>query len=272
MARHPPASGGVLVSEAATVPVVHAVNVVKRYGEREVLRGVSLNVMPGQVVCVIGPSGSGKTTFLRCINHLEKIDGGMIEVNGELIGYRRNADGTLREDSEASIARQRQQIGFVFQRFNLWPHKRVIDNVIEGPVKVKGVPRPEAMATAERLLDQVGLLSRANDYPGRLSGGQQQRVAIARSLAMQPRLMLFDEPTSALDPETVGDVLDVIRDLAKGGMTMVIVTHEMGFARDAADQVVVFDEGLILESGPPDQVFGSPREARTGEFLSRVLR
>ena len=251
--------------------MVHAVDVTKQFGRHEILRGVSLDVARGEVVCIIGPSGSGKTTFLRCINHLERIDGGLIEVDGELIGYRRMPDGTLREDTERAVARRRQQIGFVFQRFNLWPHKTVLGNLIEGPVKVAGRARAEAEETAHELLKKVGLADKATAYPGRLSGGQQQRVGIARALAMHPKLMLFDEPTSALDPETIGDVLDVMRTLAAEGMTMVVVTHEMGFAREVANRVAIIDEGRIIEVGPPAQVLGSPQQERTRQFLSKVL-
>ncbi|TML40156.1 MAG: amino acid ABC transporter ATP-binding protein, partial [Actinobacteria bacterium] len=210
----------------------------KRFGRLEVLKGVSLDVKRGEVVCVIGPSGSGKTTFIRCIHHLEKIDGGRIEVNGHLIGYREQ-NGKLIEDSERSIARQRAEIGMVFQRFNLFPHKTALENVIEAPVQVRGVPKRQAIQQAEELLRRVGLADKRDVYPGKLSGGQQQRVAIARALAMRPALMLFDEPTSALDPEVIGEVLDVMKELALEGMTMIVVTHEMGFAREAADRVVM---------------------------------
>jgi len=249
---------------------MRARDVVKRFGKREVIRGVSLEVHERQVTCLVGPSGSGKTTFLRCINHLEHIDGGTIEVNGELIGFRER-DGKLVPDSPRSIARQRQQIGFVFQRFNLWPHKTVLENVTEGPVAVQGRNREEADALGRSLLDKVGLAGRYDDWPSRLSGGQQQRVAIARALAMNPRLILFDEPTSALDPETIGEVLGVMQQLAEEGMTMIIVTHEMGFAREVADTVVVLDEGRVIEAGPPAQVFDSPAEERTRRFLSKIL-
>ncbi len=259
------------MSAGDTLPMVHAHDVVKRYGRNEILHGVSLDVARGEVVCIIGPSGSGKTTFLRCINHLEAIDGGVIEVDGELIGYRRAPDGSLRPDTERAVARRRQQIGFVFQRFNLWPHMTVLDNLILGPVKVGGVSRSEAIARAEDLLEKVGLSEKRDVYPGRLSGGQQQRVGIARALAMQPKLMLFDEPTSALDPETIGEVLDVMRTLAEGGMTMVVVTHEMGFAREVAHRVAVMDAGNLIEIGEPAQVFGNPASERTRTFLSKVL-
>ncbi len=251
--------------------VMRAVDVVKRYGRNEVLRGISLAVRVREVVCIIGPSGSGKTTFLRCINHLERIDGGQIEVNGHLIGYRRRADGTLAEDSERNIARQRTEIGFVFQRFNLWPHRTALENVVEAPMRVRGVPREQAVAEGEKLLARVGLAEKRDAYPNRLSGGQQQRVAIARALAIRPSLMLFDEPTSALDPEMIGEVLEVMRELAVGGMTMIVVSHEMGFAREVADRMVMMDEGRILEAAPPDEFFDAPRHERTKQFLSKIL-
>jgi polar amino acid transport system ATP-binding protein len=233
-------------------------------------RGVDLEVGRGETVCVIGPSGSGKSTFLRCINHLEKIDSGRIEVNGHLIGYRER-NGSLIEDSERSIARQRAEIGMVFQRFNLFPHKTALGNVIEAPIHVRGLPGAEAVAAGERLLDRVGLADKRDVYPGKLSGGQQQRVAIARALAMNPAVMLFDEPTSALDPEVIGEVLEVMEELAREGMTMIVVTHEMGFARHAADRVAMMDDGRIIEEGPPDRFFDSPREERTGQFLAKIL-
>ncbi|TMM34364.1 MAG: amino acid ABC transporter ATP-binding protein [Actinobacteria bacterium] len=242
----------------------------KRFGRLEVLKGVSLEVKRGEVVCVIGPSGSGKTTFIRCIHHLEKIDGGRIEVNGHLIGYREQ-NGKLIEDSERSIARQRAEIGMVFQRFNLFPHKTALENVIEAPVQVRGVPKRQAIQQAEELLRRVGLADKRDVYPGKLSGGQQQRVAIARALAMRPALMLFDEPTSALDPEVIGEVLDVMKELALEGMTMIVVTHEMGFAREAADRVVMMDDGRIIEEGTPEHFFREPREERTKQFLSKIL-
>ena len=250
--------------------VVNAVDVHKRFGRLEVLKGISLEVRKRETVCIIGPSGSGKTTFIRCVNHLEKIDGGRIEVNGELIGYREK-DGKLVEDSERSIARQRTQIGMVFQRFNLFPHKTALENVIEAPVHVLGVGKEQAVADAEVLLARVGLADKRDVYPGKLSGGQQQRVAIARALAMKPALMLFDEPTSALDPEVIGEVLDVMEELAHEGMTMIVVTHEMGFAKVAADRVVMMDEGVILEEGEPEQMFDAPAHDRTKQFLSKIL-
>jgi polar amino acid transport system ATP-binding protein len=250
--------------------VVRATDVHKRFGRLEVLKGVSLDVAKGETVCIIGPSGSGKTTFIRCINHLEKIDSGRIEVNGHLIGYRER-NGKLVEDSERSIARQRTQIGMVFQRFNLFPHKTALGNVIEAPTRVLGVPRDRAVAEAEALLGRVGLADKRDVYPGKLSGGQQQRVAIARALAMRPALMLFDEPTSALDPEVIGEVLAVMEELAHEGMTMIVVTHEMGFARHAADRVVMMDDGRIIEEGPPDTLFDSATNERTRQFLSKIL-
>jgi len=252
-------------------PVMRAENVVKRFGRLEVLKGVSLEVEPRQVVCVIGPSGSGKTTFIRCINHLEKIDAGRIEVNGHLIGYRER-NGKLVEDTEANIARQRAEIGMVFQRFNLFPHKTALGNVIEAPVHVRGVPKERAIAQGKALLERVGLGDKLDVYPGKLSGGQQQRVAIARALAMNPALMLFDEPTSALDPEVIGEVLDVMKNLAfELGTTMIVVTHEMGFAREVADRVVMMDDGAIIEEAPPQQFFDHPSQERTKRFLSKIL-
>jgi polar amino acid transport system ATP-binding protein len=250
--------------------VVRAVDVEKRFGRLEVLKGVSLDVAKRETICVIGPSGSGKTTFIRCVNHLEKIDGGRIEVNGHLIGYRER-DGNLVEDSERSIAKQRTQVGMVFQRFNLFPHKTALENVIEAPVHVLGVPRKQAVDEATELLRRVGLLGKRDTYPGKLSGGQQQRVAIARALAMKPALMLFDEPTSALDPEVIGEVLSVMEELAHEGMTMIVVTHEMGFARVAADRVVMMDDGRIIEEGTPERLFDEPEHARTRQFLSKIL-
>jgi polar amino acid transport system ATP-binding protein len=252
-------------------PIVKAEEVEKYFGRHQVLRGVSLEVQRGEVVCILGPSGSGKTTFLRCINHLERIDGGRIEVNGHLIGYRPGRNGGLVEDTERNIAKQRTEIGFVFQRFNLWPHKTALENIIEAPVKVRKVSRDEAVAQGEALLARVGLADKRNAFPGRLSGGQQQRVAIARALAMRPALMLFDEPTSALDPEMIGEVLEVMKELAAEGMTMVVVSHEMGFAREAADRIVMMDEGVIVEQAPPAEFFAAPREARTRQFLSKIL-
>jgi len=257
-------------AEQATEIVVRAVGVHKWYGRLHVLDDVNLEVRQRETVCIIGPSGSGKSTFLRCINHLEKIDTGRIEVNGHLIGYRER-NGTLVEDSEASIAKQRQEIGMVFQRLNLFPHKTALGNVIEAPTKVLGIPQDQAIATAEVLLDRVGLGDKRDVYPGKLSGGQQQRVAIARALAMNPALMLFDEATSALDPEVIGEVLEVMEELAHEGMTMIVVTHEMGFARRVADRVVMMDEGTFIEEAPPDRFFDAPARERTKQFLSKIL-
>jgi len=250
--------------------MVQARRVRKRFGQLEVLSGVDLTVDRGQVVCLLGPSGSGKSTLLRCINHLERIDGGEIWVNGHLVGYRR-ANGKKYEMAPRQIAAQRRDIGMVFQRFNLFPHRTALQNVVEAPVYVRGEPVATARERARALLDRVGLADRANHYPAQLSGGQQQRVAIARALAMQPALMLFDEPTSALDPELVGEVLDVMRDLARDGMTMIVVTHEVGFAREAADAVLFMDGGVIVESGPPRDILSNPQHERTRAFLSKVL-
>jgi polar amino acid transport system ATP-binding protein len=250
--------------------VVSARDVRKRFGRLDVLKGVSLEVRRGETVCLIGPSGSGKTTFIRCLNHLEKIDGGRIEVNGRLMGYREQ-NGRLVEDRERSIARQRTQVGMVFQRFNLFPHKTALENITEAPIRVLGTPSAQAAAEAEALLARVGLADKRNTYPGKLSGGQQQRVAIARALAMNPALMLFDEPTSALDPEVTGEVLAVMEELAGGGMTMIVVTHEMGFAKVAADRIAMMDDGQIVEEGPPEHFFLEPCEQRTRLFLSKIL-
>jgi polar amino acid transport system ATP-binding protein len=255
---------------AATDIVVEATDVHKYFGRLHVLKGVSLTVKRRETVVIIGASGSGKTTFLRCINHLEKIQSGQIRVNGHLIGYREQA-GKLVEDRERNIARQRQEIGMVFQRFNLFPHMTALQNVMEAPVHVRGVAEAEARTTAEALLERVGLSTKKDAYPSQLSGGQQQRIAIARALAMKPALMLFDEPTSALDPEMIGEVLDVMAELAHEGMTMVVVSHEMGFSREAADRVIFVDDGQIVEEGEPEQVFSSPREERTKAFLSKIL-
>jgi polar amino acid transport system ATP-binding protein len=245
--------------------------VYKSFGKTEVLRGLDMEVTRGEVVVVLGPSGSGKSTLLRCINHLEKLDAGRIYVDGELVGYRERG-GRLREDSERDIARKRSQIGLVFQRFNLFPHLTALGNVTEAPIHVKKVPRKDAEAAGRRLLAQVGLADKVDEHPARLSGGQQQRVAIARALAMQPKLMLFDEPTSALDPELVGEVLDVMKSLARETkMTMIVVTHEMGFAREVADRAVFMDEGVIIEQGVPEEMFSNPREPRTQSFLGRIL-
>ena len=242
----------------------------KRFGRLEVLKGIDLSVDRGQVMCILGPSGSGKSTFLRCINHLEKINSGRLWVDGELVGYRQDGD-KLYELHESEVARKRAEIGMVFQHFNLFPHMTALENVTLAPVRVKGLPRSDARNRGQQLLQRVGLGDKLSTYPVALSGGQQQRVAIARALAMEPKLMLFDEPTSALDPELVGDVLDAMRQLARDGMTMIVVTHEMGFAREVADQVVFMDEGVVVESGPPAEVLGSPRHERTRAFLSKVL-
>jgi polar amino acid transport system ATP-binding protein len=249
--------------------VLLATGVQKHFGRLHVLKGVSLELSRGEVVCLIGPSGSGKTTFLRCVNHLEAIDGGRIEVDGELIGYRERR-GKLVEDSERAIARKRSRIGMVFQRFNLFPHKTALENVIEAPLHVLGMPKERCVTEGERLLERVGLGDKRDVYPGKLSGGQQQRVAIARALAMKPALMLFDEPTSALDPEMIGEVLAVMSELANE-MTMLVVTHEMGFAREAANRVAMMDDGQIVEEAPPSELFGAPAEERTRRFLSKIL-
>jgi len=251
-------------------PIVQAIDVHKRFGQTEVLKGIDLLVQPKETVVIIGPSGSGKTTFLRCINHLEKIDRGAIYVGGQLIGYRKQGDQMV-EDSERNIAAQRARIGMVFQRFNLFPHMTALDNVIEAPVHVKKESKEASTRKALDLLAKVGLSDKANNYPAQLSGGQQQRVAIARALAMDPMLMLFDEATSALDPELVGEVLKVMEQLAVEGMSMVVVTHEMGFAREVADRVIFMDNGQVVESGHPTQVFDTPQHERTKAFLSKIL-
>ena len=251
--------------------VVQASDVEKWFGDLQVLKGVSLNVKRGEVVVIVGPSGSGKTTFIRCINHLEKIQKGRIFVNGQLIGYRER-NGRLIEDTERNIARQRCEIGMVFQRFNLFPHLTALGNIIEAPVHVRGVAKAEAVEIARALLARVGLADKAESYPAQLSGGQQQRIAIARALAMRPSLMLFDEATSALDPEMIGEVLEVMKELAREGMTMIAVTHEMGFAREVADRVVMMDEGRIIEDTPPDRFFTAPSSDRSKAFLARIIR
>ncbi|CAM3137291.1 amino acid ABC transporter ATP-binding protein [Prescottella defluvii] len=253
-----------------TTPMVRAERVCKNYGALQVLRGISLEIEAGQVLCLIGPSGSGKSTFLRCINHLERVDAGRLYVDGELVGYAERG-GKLHELSPRAAARQRRDIGMVFQHFNLFPHRTALENIIEAPMQVKKVPRAKAVQRARDLLDQVGLSAKADAYPAQLSGGQQQRVAIARALAMDPKLMLFDEPTSALDPELVGEVLGVMKQLAKDGMTMVVVTHEMGFAREVADQLVFMDGGVVVESGEPGQLLTDPQQERTKAFLSKLL-
>jgi polar amino acid transport system ATP-binding protein len=256
-------------SEVSTDHLVEAVNVIKHFGHNEVLKGIDLTVDRGEVVCLLGPSGSGKTTFLRLINQMETLTGGRIWVGGELIGIEER-NGKLYVRKDADIARQRSRVGMVFQRFNLFPHMTALENVIEAPIKVKKIPRATAESEARDLLEMVGLADRASYYPAQLSGGQQQRVAIARALAMKPELMLFDEPTSALDPELVGEVLKVMRDLAAGGTTMIVVTHEMAFAREAADRVVFMDGGVVVEEGAPDDVLLNPSHERTRNFLRRV--
>jgi polar amino acid transport system ATP-binding protein len=249
--------------------LVRALNVTKSFGDHHVLKGIDLTVDQGEVVCLLGPSGSGKTTFLRLINQMESLTGGRIWVAGELVGIEER-NGKLYVRKDLDIARQRSRIGMVFQRFNLFPHMTAVGNVMEAPVKVKGLPKASAKQEALQLLDMVGLGDRANFYPSQLSGGQQQRVAIARALAMKPELMLFDEPTSALDPELVGEVLAVMRTLAEEGTTMIVVTHEMAFAREVADRVVFMDQGVVVEQGPPNAVLLNPREERTKAFLNRV--
>ncbi|WP_329127629.1 amino acid ABC transporter ATP-binding protein [Streptomyces sp. NBC_01465] len=250
--------------------MVEVRSVQKSFGSLEVLRGIDLEVAAGEVTVILGPSGSGKSTLLRTINHLEKVDQGWISVDGTLVGYRRSGD-KLYELREREVLKQRTQIGFVFQNFNLFPHLTVLENVVEAPVAALGRPKKEAVAAAEKLLDRVGLADKAASYPKQLSGGQQQRVAIARALALEPKLLLFDEPTSALDPELVGEVLDVIKDLALQGTTMIVVTHEIGFAREVADTVVFMDEGRIVEQGAPADVLDAPQHERTRAFLSKVL-
>jgi polar amino acid transport system ATP-binding protein len=254
----------------AAATVVETTDVEKWFGRLQVLKGVSMTVKRAEVVVMIGASGSGKTTFIRCLNHLEKIQGGRIFVNGHLIGYREE-NGKLVEDREQNIARQRQDIGMVFQRFNLFPHMTALGNVIEAPIRVRGTPEKEATDIGRALLERVGLGHKTDTYPAQLSGGQQQRVAIARALAMGPALMLFDEPTSALDPEMIGEVLEVMKELAREGMTMIVVTHEMGFAREVADRVVMLDDGLIIEDGTPEHFFTAPTHERTKVFLSKIL-
>ncbi len=253
-----------------TTPMVEAVGVRKSYGPLEVVRGIDLTVRTGEVLCLLGPSGSGKSTFLRCINHLEQIDKGWISVDGDLVGYREHR-GKLYELRDAEIARRRSQIGMVFQQFNLFPHLTVLENLIEAPLRVLQEKPGPVKERVRQLLARVGLADKESSYPRHLSGGQQQRVAIARALAMKPKLMLFDEPTSALDPELVGEVLDVMRGLAADGMTMVVVTHEIAFAREVADTVAFLDDGVVLECGPPSQIFGNPVHERTRSFFAKVL-
>jgi polar amino acid transport system ATP-binding protein len=252
-------------------PMVKAEGVHKSFGRLEVLKGVSLEVQAGEVVCMIGASGSGKSTFLRCINHLERIDSGRLWVDGRLVGYRQSGD-KIYELRDAEVCRERSQIGMVFQRFNLFGHMTALENVVEAPIRVRKMAKRDAVAQGRALLQQVGLGDKIDNYPAQLSGGQQQRVAIARALAMKPKLMLFDEPTSALDPELVGEVLDVMKGLAHDFQTtMVVVTHEMGFAREAADRVMMMDDGRIIEEGTPEHFFTAPREERTKQFLSAIL-
>jgi len=251
-------------------PMVQAQEVCKSFGALHVLKGITLEVGRGEVLCMVGPSGSGKSTFLRCINHLEQVNAGRLYVDGDLIGYR-DRGTKLHEMSPRDAAKQRRNIGMVFQHFNLFPHRTALENIIEAPIHVKGVKKDAAVARGKDLLDQVGMSEKANAYPAQLSGGQQQRVAIARALAMNPKLMLFDEPTSALDPELVGEVLGVMKKLATEGMTMVVVTHEMGFAREVANQLVFMDGGVVVESGPPREVLANPQHERTKAFLSKVL-
>ncbi len=259
------------MSQHSDHPMILADNVHKSFGQLEVLKGINMTVQPGEVACLLGPSGSGKSTFLRCCNHLEKVTAGRLYIDGELIGYRER-DGVLYEISDKEAAQQRRDIGMVFQQFNLFSHRTVLDNIIEAPVQVKKQPVAQAKKRAMELLEQVGLASKAEAYPVQLSGGQQQRVAIARAVAMDPKLMLFDEPTSALDPELVGEVLRVMRELAADGMTMLVVTHEMGFAREVADTVHFMDGGRVIESGTPEQVLDNPQHDRTRAFLSNLLK
>ena len=253
-----------------TEPMVRSEGVHKTFGHLEVLKGIDLEVQPGEVMCIVGPSGSGKSTFLRCINHLEKVSAGKLYVDGELVGYRQHGD-KLYELRDREVCRKRAEIGMVFQQFNLFPHMTALENVCEAPIKVKREGKSAVRERAEKLLDRVGLAQKMRTYPNQLSGGQQQRVAIARALAMQPKLMLFDEPTSALDPELVGEVLDVMRQLAVDGMTMVVVTHEMGFAREVGDALVFMDGGVVVEAGHPRQVLTDPQHPRTKAFLANVL-
>jgi polar amino acid transport system ATP-binding protein len=258
------------VEKTTAAPMIVADRVCKNFGALQVLKGVSLEVGRGEVMCLIGPSGSGKSTFLRCINHLEQVNAGRLYVDGEIVGYREK-NGKLYEMHPRDAAKQRREIGMVFQHFNLFPHRTALENVIEAPTQVKKLRKADAVTRARELLDRVGLADKANAYPAQLSGGQQQRVAIARALAMDPKLMLFDEPTSALDPELVGEVLTVMRELARSGMTMVVVTHEMGFAREVADQLVFMDGGVVVEAGAPRELLADPRHERTKAFLSRLL-
>ncbi|SCX04451.1 polar amino acid transport system ATP-binding protein [Mycolicibacterium fluoranthenivorans] len=257
-------------NSAPAQPMVKAEQVCKSFGALQVLKGITLEIGRGEVLVLVGPSGSGKSTFLRCINHLEQVNAGRLYVDGELVGYRERGSKLL-EMSPKDAAKQRREIGMVFQHFNLFPHRTALENIIEAPVHVKGMKRDAALARGKDLLAQVGLGEKADAYPAQLSGGQQQRVAIARALAMSPKLMLFDEPTSALDPELVGEVLGVMKNLASEGMTMVVVTHEMGFAREVADKVVFMDGGVVVESGAPREVLTNPQHERTKAFLSKVM-
>ena len=255
---------------ATAVPMVDAQRVMKSFGSHIVLRDISLTVNRGEVMCLVGPSGSGKSTFLRCINHLEQVNAGRLLVDGKLVGYAER-NGKLHELKPRDAAEQRRDVGMVFQRFNLFPHFTALQNVVEAPIRVKGMNKAKAQERGKELLARVGLAQKINSYPGHLSGGQQQRVAIARALAMDPKLMLFDETTSALDPELVGEVLDVMRELANTGMTMIVVTHEMGFAREVADSLVFMDDGVVVETGDPAEVISNPQHTRTQAFLSKVL-
>ncbi len=264
-----------IITELVNVPgksefMVKAERVVKSYGQNTVLKDINIEVKRGEVMCLVGPSGSGKSTFLRCINHLESIDGGRLYVDGEIVGYRQKGE-KLYELKPKEAAAQRRDIGMVFQRFNLFPHMTVLENVTHAPIKVRKQNKAKAIERAKELIDRVGLSAKLNSYPAQLSGGQQQRVAIARALAMEPKLMLFDEPTSALDPELVGEVLDVMKALAKSGMTMVVVTHEMGFAKEVGDSLVFMDGGVVVEAGDPRQVLDNPQHERTKAFLSKVF-
>jgi len=259
-----------MTSATAAPPMLRAEQVCKEFGTLRVLKGIDLQVDRGEVMCLIGPSGSGKSTFLRCVNHLEQITSGRLYVDGELMGYH-DRGGRLHEMHPRDAAAQRRDIGMVFQRFNLFGHRTALENVVEAPLRVKRTPRADAARRAMALLDRVGLAHKADAYPAQLSGGQQQRVAIARALAMEPKLMLFDEPTSALDPELVGEVLEVMKGLARDGMTMVVVTHEMGFAREVADRVVFMDDGVVVESGDPRTMLTAAQHERTRSFLSKVL-
>ena len=258
------------VPSVVQMPMVQAQGVRKSFGAHEVLKGITLDVARGEVMCLVGPSGSGKSTFLRCINHLEVVNGGHLFVDGKLIGYREGV-GQLHELKASEAAKQRRDIGMVFQKFNLFPHLSALENVIEAPLRVKKLDKDVAITRGKELLARVGLETKFDSYPAHLSGGQQQRVAIARALAMDPKLMLFDEPTSALDPELVGEVLDVMKELASSGMTMIVVTHEMGFAREVADSFVFMDNGVVVESGDPRSVLSNPQNERTKAFLSKVL-